>query len=40
MVAPVVSEVVPRRVTPPVFKNTGAPERTVVSAELLPKATE
>ena len=34
MVAPVVSEVVPPKVTPPVFKNTGVPERTEVPAKL------
>jgi hypothetical protein len=40
MVAPVVNEVVPLKLTLPVLRNTGAPERTVVSLELLPKATE
>lgn len=34
MVAPVVKLVVPAKLTDPVFRNTGAPERTVVLAKL------
>ena len=36
MVAPVVNEVVPAKLTLPVFKNTGAPERTEVPAKVTP----
>jgi len=34
IVAPVVNDVVPEKLTLPVFKNTGAPERTVVLAKV------